>query len=225
MPGSCADLLRVDVEVDQGFRKGQPPAESLLFGEAGADGEHGVPLRQELLRQRVQDGGAGGELVVLRERSLAQHRREHRGLQGFGQLPQFGARAAGDHPASGPDDRGFGCTQGRRGRLDFGSPWLRSLDPDRPAGFRLTGGVEDVAGDLERRRARTAAAHAGEGLAQQPGDGGDRIGAPAPAGDRAEAGELVAALVQVALLPADAGGGDLAGDAEHRRGIAVSGAE
>jgi hypothetical protein len=92
-----------------------------VLGEAAADPEHEIRLRQEVMRRPGHDAPAAGaerERMILREGALALERGHDRNLQKLGELEELGAALGVHHALPGVNHRLLRLEQRPRGRFD-----------------------------------------------------------------------------------------------------------
>ena len=113
-----AELGGIDVEADEGLALDGGGRR----GEACADGEDDVGLRDQVAAGAPAEGGdAAGELVALVDRALARGGGDDDGREALGEGTQLIGRAGAEDAAAGPDEgaRGIGEELGGAGYVRF----------------------------------------------------------------------------------------------------------
>ena len=184
-----------------------------------------MPIERVRLGPQLE-GGVGGdaERVVLGHDTAPAAEGGHRRVQLLGQRAHGVAsvlRPAADHdhrPLGGCQQLGGGLhlQRRRRGRLRHGSGAQR-LD--------VGAGRHRVPRHLHRHRAWPPRQHLPERLVEDLRRVGRALDARGPFRQRAQGGELVGQLVQVATAAAEEGRRDLPRDQQHRRATPVRGAQ
>jgi len=175
-----------------------------------------IALAEKLVGGRMNHAGSDRQRMIRAQRPFGLHGCANRCLKMFGQLLQFVARTAQNDPAAGPDERTAGIHQQVECTFNLFGRRAQGIAIRGSGNCNLGICIEDVTRNLNRDRARTPIPHASERLMQNIGNRLHGVGAIAPRSHGAEAGQLIAALVDVALFFADPVGWNLACDTEHR---------
>ena len=154
-----AEHLRVGVDLDD-LRVLRPVVEAVLRqraerSEARAEREHDVGLRDELHRRlaALVAERSAPQRMARRERIVVQIARGDRRLQQLGERDALRTAVRHDDAAAGEDHRELRRGEQRRRLVEAALAAGAALDRERPRNLALDVAVEEVARDVELRRA------------------------------------------------------------------------